>query len=147
MIQRIQSIFLLLASACSFALFAVPFASVKETVAGSALFSNDTVYNLNDNIALLAMYAIAGVLALVAIFLFKNRSQQKVVARVAAIFNIIGIVLAIVFFMQDSVMSSAVTPEDGLGLYTPIVGLVLIFLAIRAIGKDDKLVRSMDRLR
>ncbi len=147
MIQRIQSIFLLLASACSFALFGLPFATVKEQVADSALFATDTVYNLNDSTALLGIYVVAGLLALVAIFLFKNRKQQVVVARIAAVVNLIGIVLAIVMFIQDSVMESTVTPDDGLGLYTPIIGFVLNLLAIRAIQKDDKLVKSMDRLR
>jgi hypothetical protein len=49
--------------------------------------------------------------------------------------------------MQDSVMQSGVTPDDGLGLYTPIVGLVLSLLAARFIKKDENLVKSMDRLR
>lgn len=147
MIQRIQSIYLFIASACSFALFGFPFASVDKEIADSALFSNDTVYNLSDNTALLAIYVLAGVVALVAIFLFNNRSRQKSVARVAAVFNLIGIALAVILFMQDSVMDSGVTPDDGIGLYTPIVGFVLILLAVRAIGKDEKTVRSMDRLR
>jgi peptidoglycan/LPS O-acetylase OafA/YrhL len=146
-IQRIQSIFLLIASACSFALFGFPFATVKEKVADSALFATDTVYNLNDSTALLGIYVVAGLLALVAIFLFKNRNQQKTVARVAAVVNLVGIVLAVVLFMKDGVMESAVSPNDGLGLYTPILGFVLNLLAIRAIGKDEKLVKSMDRLR
>ncbi|MFK7950844.1 MAG: DUF4293 domain-containing protein [Saprospiraceae bacterium] len=147
MIQRIQSIYLLVAAACSFALFGFPFASVESKVADSALFSNDMVYNLSDNIALLAIYCLAGVVALVAIFLYNNRNRQKLVARVAAVFNLIGIVLAVILFMQDSVMDSGVTPNDGIGLYTPIVGFVLILLAVRAIGKDENMVRSMDRLR
>lgn len=147
MIQRIQSIFLLVASACSFALFGLPFASVKETVQGSALFSNDTVYNLSDSTALLIIYALAGLLAFGAIFLFKSRTQQKTVARIAAVFNLIGIVLALVLFIQDGVMQTSTTPNDGMGLYTPIIGFVLILLAVRAIGKDEKLVRGMDRLR
>lgn len=147
MIQRIQSIYLLLASACSFTLFAFPFASVDKTVADSALFSNDTVYNLSDNTALLAIYCLAGAIALISIFLFNNRNRQKSVARVAAVFNLIGIVLAVVLFMQDSVMDSGVAPNDGVGLYTPILGFVLILLAVRAIGKDEAMVRGMDRLR
>lgn len=147
MIQRIQSIYLLIASACSFALFGFPFASVDKAVADSALFSNDTVYNLSDNTALLVIYVLAGVIAFAAIFLFNNRNRQKSVARVAAVFNLIGIVLAVVLFMQDSVMDSGVEPNDGLGLYTPIIGFILILLAVRAIGKDENMVRSMDRLR
>lgn len=147
MIQRIQSIFLLLASACSFALFGFPFASVDKIVENSALFNNDTMYNLSDNTVLLIVYVLVGLLAFGAIFLFKNRNQQKLVARVAAVFNLIGIALAIVFFMKDSVMDSGIMPNDGVGLYTSIVGFVLILLAVRAIGKDEELVRGMDRLR
>jgi len=37
--------------------------------------------------------------------------------------------------------------NDGLGIYPPIVALIFAVLAGRAIGKDDKLVKSMDRLR
>jgi len=146
-IQRIQSIFLLLASACSFALFGLPFATVQEKVADSALFATDTLYNLNDSTALLGIYVVAGLLALVAIFLFKNRKQQTLIARIAAVVNLVGIVLAVLLFMKDGVMESAVSPDDGLGLYTPVIGFILNLLAIRAIQKDDKLVKSMDRLR
>ncbi|MFK7947737.1 MAG: DUF4293 family protein [Saprospiraceae bacterium] len=84
-------------------------------------------------------------MALDTIFLFNNRNRQKSVTRVETVFNLIGIVLAVVVFMQDSVMDSGITPEDGIGLYTPIVGFVLILLAVRTIGKDEKTVRSMDR--
>jgi peptidoglycan/LPS O-acetylase OafA/YrhL len=147
MIQRIQSIYLLVASACSFALFGFPFASVDKKVADSALFSNDTVYNLSDNTALLAIYVLTGVVAFAAIFLFSNRNRQKTVAGVAAVFNLIGIAFAVIVLMQDSVMDSAAVPNYGIGLYTPILGLILILLAVRAIAKDEKMVRSMDRLR
>jgi peptidoglycan/LPS O-acetylase OafA/YrhL len=147
MIQRIQTLFLLLAAICSFLLFAFPFASVPAKVENSALFSNDTVYNLSDNYALLAFYALVGVIALAAIFLFNNRPRQIMVGKVAMGIHLLAIILTIVFFSQDAVMQSETTPNDQLGLYAPIIGLVMLILAVRAIQKDEKLVKSMDRLR
>jgi len=94
MIQRIQSIFLLLAAAAAFALFAFPFASTPNAVASSEMFA-DAQYNLSDNIALLILFCLAGGLAFISIFMFKNRKTQLLIGRLAIVANIIGLVLAI----------------------------------------------------
>ena len=146
MIQRIQSIYLFLAAAAAFGLFVLPFASTSNSISASALFA-DGLYNLQDNIGLLVLFAAAGALSLIAIFLFKNRKSQSLIGRFSIVANIIGLVLAIILFMQDRTTLGNATPEDGLGLYLPIVFLIFGLLAQRAIGKDEKLVRSMDRLR
>ncbi len=146
MIQRIQSIFLLLAAAAAFALFAFPFASTPSAVATSEMFA-DGQYNLSDNIALLILFCLAGGLAFISIFMFKNRKTQLLVGRLAIVANIIGLVLAIALFMQDKDKLGTVDPEDGVGLYLPFLFLVFALLAARFIGKDEKLVKSMDRLR
>jgi len=146
MIQRIQSIFLLLAAACAFCLFAFPFATTDTNIEASSLFS-DGIYNLNDHQALLALFAVAGGLSAIAIFLFKNRKTQLMLGRFAIIANIIGIVLLIVFFFQDRDTYSDL-PNDGFGIYLPVLFLVFAGLALRNISKDEKLVRSSyDRLR
>jgi len=146
MIQRIQTIYLILASGAAFGLLALPFASTTNAVAASTLFA-DGMYNLQDNIGLLVLFAGAGLLSLIAVFLFKNRKTQSLLGRFSIVANIIGLVLAIILFMQDRDALGAATPEDGMGLYLPIVFLVFGLLAQRAINKDEKLVRSMDRLR
>lgn len=149
MIQRIQTIFLALAAGADLSIFALPFASTTETVANSTLFTNDLLYNFQDNIVLLIAYALAGVLSLGAVFLFNNRKNQMLVTRLAAITTIIAIILTVVFFWRDyQTMASDVAINDGIGAYTPLVGLVLLFLANFYINKDEKLVRSSyDRLR
>jgi len=149
MIQRIQTIFLALAAAANLSVFGLPFAEVNEKIANSTLFTNDLLYNFQDNIVLLIAYALSGVLALVAIFLFKNRKQQMLVTRLAAVATIISIVLTVVFFWKDyQTMATNTAVDDGIGAYTPIVGVILLFLANFYIGKDEKLVRSSyDRLR
>jgi len=146
MIQRIQTLFLLLAAAAAFSLFAFPFASTPEGVTASTMFA-DGQYNLSDHIGLLVLFSLAGGLALISIFLFKNRKTQLLVGRLSIIANIIGLVLAIALFMQDFEKLGAVDPDDGIGLYLPIAFLVFALLALRFISKDEKLVKSMDRLR
>jgi hypothetical protein len=147
MIQRIQSIFLAVAGVLSFGLFGVPFASTGGGVTSSSLFA-DGMYNLHDNVALLVFFCIAGGLAIIDIFLFKNRPLQIRLGMFAFIANIIGLILGVVLFIQDGIMNAqGVEVDDGIGVYLPIVAGVFLLLAIRAIRKDDALVKSADRLR
>jgi len=146
MIQRIQTVFLALAAACAFSLFALPFATTSSAISNSALFS-DGIFNLQDHVALLALFAVAGGLSLISIFLFKNRKTQLLLGRFSIIANVIGLVAAIVFYMQDADTLGETNPDDGVGAYLPILFLVFALLAQRGIMKDEKLVDSMDRLR
>ncbi|MEO1258218.1 MAG: DUF4293 domain-containing protein [Bacteroidota bacterium] len=146
MIQRIQSIYLLLAAAAGFGLLALPFATTPENVETSALFA-DAAYNVNDNIGLLVLFAVAGALALAAIFMFNNRKTQMKLAQVAIVANVVGLILAFILILQDGANLGAVDPDDGIGAYLPFGFLLFGILALRAIGKDEKLVKSMDRLR
>ena len=70
MIQRIQTVFLLLAAAAAFCLFAFPFASTAQAVSASDMFA-DGFYDISDNIALQILFSLAGVLAFVSVLLFK----------------------------------------------------------------------------
>ena len=82
------------------------------------------------------------------IFLFNNRKTQLLVARIALIANVIGLVLAMILFFNDKVIAtSTATVDDGVGLYLPILFTIFGFLANYFINKDEKLVQSMDRLR
>ncbi|MEM8907665.1 MAG: DUF4293 domain-containing protein [Bacteroidota bacterium] len=146
MIQRIQTLFLLLAAAAAFALFAFPFASTAQAVESSAMFA-DGLYDISDSLGLQILFCLAGILAFVSMLLFKNRKTQLLVSRMAIVANVIGLVLAIMLFVRDRDTLGPANPDDGLGLYLPILFLVFVLLAIRFINKDEKLVRSMDRLR
>lgn len=146
MIQRIQSIFLLLAGAAGLTQPAVDFATVPTAVAGSALFA-DAQYDVFDSMGLLIPFLAGGALAVVAIFLFNNRKNQLLVSRFAFLAYLVGIVLTVILYLRDAVYQGTATPDDGVGLYLPVVGLVLLILAMRYITKDDKLVRSSNRLR
>ncbi len=148
MIQRIQTIYLAIAALAALALIFLPFAATPEPVMSSALFE-DGKYNLNDNIALLLLFIGAGVLSLATIFLFNNRPLQINLTRVAFVLNFIGLILAILLFLRDDIVRSDVltSPSDGLGILLPILVGVMLVLALRNINKDEKLVRSTNRLR
>lgn len=138
---------MLLAAGATFGLFGLPFASTPEKVAGSEIFA-DGLYNIMDNPALIGLFSAGGLLTFISIFLFNNRPLQMRMTIFAFTFNLIGIVLGVIFFMQNSAAIGEETPvNDGSGLYAIGAALILLLVAYRFINKDEKLVRSMDRLR
>ena len=143
MIQRIQSIFLVLAAAALLGLFGLPFASTAEPVAASALFA-DQKYNILDHTALSATFIAAAVICLLSIFLFNNRKLQMRLSLLSILGALAGLVVAGILFSQDS---AGQTAQLGLGFGLPVISIILTYLAYRNIQKDDKLVKSMDRLR
>jgi peptidoglycan/LPS O-acetylase OafA/YrhL len=146
MIQRIQSIFLLLGGGAFLSLLGLPLATTPKPIVASAYFA-DAAYTIEDNLGLTVLFVAAGALALIGIFLFKNRQLQMRLTIFSAIAAIVGIVLAILFFLQNSAGTGTQAINNGIGAYLTPVGLVFIFLAYRYISKDDQTVKSMDRLR
>lgn len=146
MIQRIQSVFFLLAGGLYLGLFAVPFAETNKPIVQST-FLNDAAYSVKDHVALMAAFAVAGALPIAAIFLFKNRPVQMRLAVFSTIAAIVGSILTLVLFMQEGLNKSKEQINDGIGLYMAIAALVFTLLAYRFVNKDEKLVRSADRLR
>ncbi len=145
MIQRIQSLFLLVAGLLVGLLFNVDLATVTDVQPQSLIFA-DGKFTLLDNIGLSLFYGIAGLLSIIAIFLFNNRKLQSLLGRLAGISLILGSILGVVVFMKDS-PNMTVSPQDTLFIYLPILVLVSLLLALRFIKKDSQLVKSMDRLR
>ena len=135
MLQRIQSIFLLLTSGSFFSLFAVDFASSDKSAAG--IFS-DQLYNTMDNPLLIGLTAIGGILALINIFMFKNRPLQMRLGYLLIVLSILlPIVAGLLMFNEGHMNNPDVTIEDKLGIYLPIVALITAVLANRFIKKDN----------
>ncbi|MBP1630120.1 MAG: hypothetical protein H6Q15_1013 [Bacteroidetes bacterium] len=91
-------------------------------------------------------------ISLVAIFLYKNRSLQLKV--LSAAFLLLAIYVGYLFLYRIDGLSKEIaaiysTPKVtyAVGCYFPILQLLLMILAQRAIRKDERLVRSSDRLR
>jgi len=145
MIQRIQSLFLLIAVICVGLLYKFPFATSDIS---SGQFLADQSYDLLDSNFYWIFAGLSFILFLATLFSFKNRKLQIRLATFSIISNILFLLLIIFLFYQEfmGVQSSAVV-NDGFGVYLPIISLIMVILANRFIKKDDKLVKSMDRLR
>lgn len=143
MIQRIQTIFLLLASGATFGLLALPFATTEQAYAQSTLFA-DQQYNLFDHWSLLALFLASGTIWLLAVFLFQNRKLQMRVTLIGISLLIGGIGVAGYFFGADSAEQNA---QFAVGIALPLVSIFFASLARGYINKDERLVRSADRLR
>lgn len=143
MIQRIQSIFLLLASGACLSLFALPVSDTETPQEGSVLFA-DSQFTLFDNPVLLGIFGAGAALLLIAIFLFRNRKLQMNMSMLSIALVVGGIGFG---FYQLSLDSAQKAATFAAGTLMPIIAIVFAYLAKVYINKDEKLVRSADRLR
>jgi len=144
MIQRIQSLYLLLVVVVSAIL--TQFLSLwkwKETV---SYYINDAFSQSNKLVLsiTIAFYAVA-IMAVVSLFLFKNRKLQFVFNRLNILINLF-LVGAIVFLLLTLSGENQIS-EKGIGSFLPIINIVLLVLANKATKKDEELVKSVDRIR
>lgn len=161
MIQRIQSIFLFLASLASGSEFLSPLSSFSGLVSIGSFqnapntvdMAKDSLLNVFDNMGLMAITAIVAVVSLICLFLFKNRSLQMTIIKGLLGVSIVGLIVMgwLIKNGLDAVNKSEVTDDalilNPIGLALPFIAMILSVLAYRAIKKDEKLVRSADRLR
>ncbi|RME93401.1 MAG: DUF4293 family protein [Bacteroidetes bacterium] len=143
MIQRIQTVFLFLAAVAAFGTLGLSFATTEEPIEASALFA-DAHFNVLDSPVLIGDFVLAGLMLLVAIFLFNNRKLQMTVTKLGLLVLGIGIGLGVYFFLNDQAQEKA---DLALGIGLPLVTIIFGYLAHVYIKKDENLVRSADRLR
>ena len=101
----------------------------------------------SENLALFASIVATCVLGFVTIFLFRNRKLQKNLATLG-VFLSLGII-ALEFFIVDNYKKSLNFMESSwkIGAIMPILMVILFFLAYQGIRNDEKLIKSVDRLR
>lgn len=139
MIQRIQSIYLFLAAAAAFALFAVAFVNVSGTTDVAAFSDGD--FDINDNIILMILAIVCGVVALVNVFLFNNRKLQMRIGQLVMLLNLVlGAMAGIFLFQAMNGQTVEIAPNAGFAM--PVLSIVFAWLANRNIKKDEKLVSS-----
>nr|WP_294932475.1 DUF4293 domain-containing protein [uncultured Flavobacterium sp.] len=137
MIQRIQTIYLILTFLVTgVLLFFVP---LWTTIDGKAFyFMQDQVYTI--------LLGLSTMLTVISIISYKKRQNQFVMGRLNIILNLI--LLGLFVYRSLNLSGEAVTvSEKGIGMFLPIVAIVLLVLANKAIKKDEDLVKSVDRLR
>ncbi len=145
MIQRKQSIWLLLASLFNACVFF--FAAYRYEVSVNGVIEQKELLVPNHYPSLLIALVMT-VIPFITIFMFNNRKRQVRM-------SVMGIVstLSFVSLMLVRVGKLSVEPlVAGTGSYwvssvLPVAAIILMIMAIAGIRADEKLVRSVDRLR
>ena len=139
MIQRVQSLFLLLAISFNIFMF---FDSDRDFLINSLhLIPQDyieLIQNSKNEFTYSSMFILLStVLAIIALFMFKNRLLQLTLIRFSRIS--LGIVLIISYFFESLYLF--------VGYASLLIPWVLLIVSAYFIKKDEKLVRSADRIR
>jgi MFS family permease len=135
MIQRIQSLYLLIAALVAGALSTVFFLwKIGEQII--------TAINVPEYIGL---FGLSTVLSVITIFMYKTRKRQFMLGRLNIILNFV--LLGLFVYRSLSLSGEPQVSEKGIGMFLPIISIVFIALANKPIKKDEDLVKSVDRLR
>lgn len=153
MIQRIQTVYLAFALFLMTLLFSNPIAeiiinkSLYLTLWHNKIVSTNTEFTPHSTWPITLLLSVILLIELVAIFLYKNRQLQirLCVFNLLLMFGIVGLI----YFFTKSTLSSM----EGIKsvflwpIVCPMIAIILNYLALKAIQKDENLVRSYDRIR
>ena len=172
MIQRIQTIFFILATAANVAVLFLPLgvASNNDSMEGvtvelsgmsiqktgldeaTASFIEESIGFSDDTLLMVhvLLVALTSIYLIVLIFLYSDRPRQIKMSYVGIILLMGQLLVAALLFMQ--LPDLAGSPEDfrhdiAYGFFVPIVALLFVWLAISRIKKDERMVRDSNRLR
>ncbi|MEX2379276.1 MAG: DUF4293 domain-containing protein [Vicingaceae bacterium] len=153
--QRIQTLYLAIAILINLGLYLVNVAQFQL----EEQLHNFTLYGLIDaksgevlysTVSLSVINMLSILVSLVVIFMFKKRQLQIKLSQLNLFVQVV--LVAAIFFFVDSAaatnnLDTEIHVEYGLGILLAILPLVFIYLAIRAIKKDEALIRAADRIR
>jgi drug/metabolite transporter (DMT)-like permease len=139
MIQRQQTLWLLLSTIAGVFTFMFPFATGEKLVKTG--LREAAQLNAGNNFFILLLTIASIGIASVAIFMYKDRKLQIKLCLLGFLVSAITIVL---YFMAMKKMLSS-TPA--LWVILPVAVITGYFMAFRNIRKDEKLVKSLDKLR
>ena len=136
MLQRIQTIYLILAGFVLAGLYI--WFPVITTIDGVVLISNQEPLVFGLIFSCIA-------LTIIAVLTFKKRQTQFVLNRLNIILNFV--LLGVFVYRSLSIPGETLVSQKGIGVFLPIISIVFLVLANKAIKKDEDLVKSVDRLR
>ena len=136
MLQRIQTVYLLVAAGISAGLIFL-FHLWINTEGINVFAKDETLY--------FGLFLGSAALSLISIFRYKDRQSQFVLGRLNIILNFF--LLGLFVYRSLSLSGETDVSEKGIGIILPIFSIVFLVLANKAIKKDEDLVKSVDRLR
>jgi hypothetical protein len=156
MIQRIQSVYLFLATLVLLGLYVFPLVhnvNINGTISSISIQGvyQDLVDARQYTVEFIAVKILAAPVAILPtliIFFYKKRKQQ-----IALCYSAILVIIGFSFWLAQTV--KGVTADGlqlefanmGIGMFLSSLAIILVILALKSIQRDEKLVRSADRLR
>ncbi|MFP8895033.1 MULTISPECIES: DUF4293 family protein [Chryseobacterium] len=129
MLQRIQTIWTLLAVLAAVFLF----------ITGQDVVISDSIPLLNIGCIVLV------VIGALSIFSFKNRKRQILLNTISIIIN--ALLIGVLAYWLLNLSGGIQIPEKGIEPIFPLIAVICLFIANIYIRKDERLVKSVDRLR
>lgn len=136
MIQRIQTVYLILAALVIGALY-YWFPNVTDEAGNMVIDRNQPL--------IMGLIIVSVILSLISIFNFKKRKLQFVMNRLNIISNFV--LLGVFVYRSLTLSGGTFVSEKGIGVLFPVISIVFLVLANKAIKRDEDLVKSVDRLR
>ncbi len=137
MIQRIQSIWLLLASVLAF--LTLKFSFYSGTHITDSLYHQ---LNGTENLLLMTTTIALGVLTLVTIFLYKTRVIQLRLCIVGILLDVL-----LVFLYYKTIQAEYTRGDYAISAAAHVLIIISLILAAIGINKDQKIIKDSNRLR
>ncbi len=156
MIQRVQSVYLLLVTVVMSFLIVSPYAKMKDTDSRTLVFKSHAIVieaesgepqTYKNTVAVISLTLLTSLISFVCIFLYNRRLIQ---IRICILNTILLIILMAVMFLYYIITRDNLNllhPNFEISAIFPMISVVLTILAYRAIRHDDMLVNSFERLR
>ncbi len=151
MIQRVQTVYLLIITGLMSVMFFLPLARFTSDASISYIFKITGLYDpkgfAHFTWGLESLIALIGFISFIAIFFYKRRKLQVKVCilNIFLMLAFYGVVFYYYSIFKENPGITTMTP--GFALSFPLIALILNLLAIRSIRKDEALIRSLDRIR
>lgn len=152
MIQRIQSVWLILATLTMSCLLFIPMVTstvgnIQYEIMANGLYEKvgGITKQVESYLPLLISTIVIALLCFANIFNFKNRTLQKRMAMVTVVL-IIGLSFWSSQYAQK-IPGGLEGANYNVGMFLPVIAILFCILAIRGINNDEKLIKSADRLR
>ncbi|MDZ4795094.1 MAG: DUF4293 domain-containing protein [Bacteroidota bacterium] len=139
MIQRQQTLWLLLSALGGVLTFMFPFATGEKILSTGVRIAAQL--NAGNNFIILLLTIAAVGIAAVTIFLYKDRKLQ---IKLCLLGLLVSLTIFVLYFMS---MQKLLSSTPALWVILPLAVIVGFYMAFRNIRKDEKLIKSLDKLR
>ncbi|WP_071146492.1 DUF4293 domain-containing protein [Bacteroides ihuae] len=149
MIQRIQTIFLLLVTGLLVASMCLPIGYFMGADAAQYTFMPAGIVvkeQFHSTWGVLAILLLSTIISFSTIFMYKNRMLQIRMSVFCSVL-LLGYYLAFLAFMFILKSDLEASFRISWALCLPVIAIILNYLAIRAIGRDEVMVKAAERLR